>query len=121
MRSTGTACLFVAVLALAVAGVARADSIDGVIASYESGNQGTDITIRTSDGREHVLWFDNMKKPLFGGTALPWCPDFPCTGWPKALVLNKTQVLFRLAANASKYSITNSRNYGLQFEIMEAI
>jgi hypothetical protein len=92
MRSTGTACLFVAVLALAVAGVARADSIDGVIASYESGNQGTDITIRTSDGREHVLWFDNMKKPLFGGTALPWCPDFPCTGWPKALVLNKTRV-----------------------------
>ena len=55
------------ILALAVAGAARAGSIDGVITDYESGNQGTDITVKTSDGRNHVLWFDNMKKPLFQG------------------------------------------------------
>ena len=79
-------------LALGVSGVARAASIDGVITSYESGNQGTDITIRTSDGRNHVLWFDNMKKPSFQGAALPWCPEFPCDGWPRQLVLNKTRV-----------------------------
>jgi hypothetical protein len=80
------------ILALAVCGIARADSIDGVIANYDSGNQGTDMTVRSSDGRNHALWFDNMKKPLFQGTALPWCPSFPCSGWPKALVLNKTRV-----------------------------
>ena len=49
----------------------------------------------------------------------PQIRESPADG--TALVLNRTQGLFRLAANASKYSITNSRNYGLQFEIMEAI
>lgn len=92
MSRSSKAAILALVLTLGVCGVARAGSIDGVITSYESGNQGTNITIRTSDGRSHVLWFDNMKKPSFQGAALPWCPDFPCTGWPKQLVLNKTRV-----------------------------
>ena len=92
MNRSSTALILGLILVLAVPVVARAASIDGVITSYESGNQGTNITIRTSDGKSHVLWFDNMKKPSFQGTALPWCPDFPCTGWPKQLVLNKTRV-----------------------------
>lgn len=80
------------VLALTFAGVARADYLDGVITNFESGNEGTDMFVRTSDGRNHDLWFDNMKKPLFQGKQLPWCPEFPCTGWPSQLVLNKTHV-----------------------------
>jgi|SRR5271165_3936495 len=92
MKRTGRVGILAAILTIAIAGVARADTIDGVIASYESGNKGTDIIIRTSDNRKHDLWFDNMKKPVFQGKALPWCPEFPCTGWPKALVLNKTRV-----------------------------
>ena len=92
MKRTSRACVLGVILALAVAGAARAGSIDGVITDYESGNQGTDITVKTSDGRNHVLWFDNMKKPLFQGKELPWCPSFPCNGWPKQLVLNKTHV-----------------------------
>ncbi len=92
MNRCSSVIMLGAILALAVPGISCAASIDGVITSYESGNQGTNITIRTSDGRNHVLWFDNMKKPSFQGTALPWCPDFPCDGWPKQLVLNKTRV-----------------------------
>lgn len=81
------------VLALATAGAASAaTTLDGVITSYESGNEGTNMTVRTSDGRSHVLWFDNLKKPKFEGKQLPWCPDFPCSGWPSALVLNRTRV-----------------------------
>jgi hypothetical protein len=83
---------FAMILVLAVAGVARADTLNGVITDYESGNQGTNMTVKTIDGKNHVLWFDNMKKPLFEGKALPWCPDFPCAGWPKQLVLGKTHV-----------------------------
>jgi len=92
MTSTTKAGILSVILALAVSGVARAGTLDGVITSYESGNQGTNMTVKTSDGRSHVMWFDNMKKPLFQGAQLPWCPDFPCTGWPKQLVLNKTRV-----------------------------
>ncbi len=64
----------------------------GVITSYVSGNQGTDMTVKTTDGHTHALWFDNMKKPLFDGKQLPWCPEFPCSGWPKQLMLGKTRV-----------------------------
>jgi len=85
-------CLTVAVLALASVSLARAGTIDGVIASYVSGNEGTDLTVRTSDGHSHRLWFDNLKKPLFQGKRLPWCPDFPCAGWPSQLVIGKTHV-----------------------------
>ncbi len=92
MKRTSMAGVLGAAFALAVAGIARADTLDGVITDYESGNQGTNTTVRTGDGRNHVLWFDNMKKPTFEGKALPWCPDFPCDGWPSALVLNKTRV-----------------------------
>jgi len=80
------------ILTLAVTGAVRAGTLDGVITSYNSGNQGTDMTVRTSDGKNHALWFDNMKKPSFNGKPLPWCPDFPCAGWPAQLVLNKTRV-----------------------------
>jgi hypothetical protein len=80
------------VVALTVASSARADTLNGVITSYESGNKGTDMSVRTSDGRSHALWFDNMKKPLFQGKPLPWCPSFPCDGWPSQLVLGKTHV-----------------------------
>src|SRR5579864_4548647 len=81
-----------AILVLMLGGAARADTLSGVITSYESGNAGTDMYVRTADGHKHRLWFDNMKKPLFQGKALPWCPDWPCTGWPAQLVLNKTRV-----------------------------
>jgi hypothetical protein len=80
------------IVALTVASGARADTLDGVIMSYESGNKGTDMSVRTSDGHRHALWFDNMKKPLFQGKPLPWCPSFPCDGWPSQLVLGKTHV-----------------------------
>jgi len=92
MKRAGFACVFGAAIALLMAGPARADSLDGMITSYTSGNQGTDMTIKTSDGRSHRLWFDNMKKPLFQGKPLPWCPSFPCDGWPSQLVLGKTHV-----------------------------
>jgi hypothetical protein len=80
------------VFVLVISGAARAGTLDGVITSYDSGNQGTDMTVKTSDGKSHDLWFDNMKKPSFEGKQLPWCPEFPCTGWPSELVLNKTRV-----------------------------
>jgi hypothetical protein len=80
------------IAALAVGSSARADTLNGVITSYDSGNKGTDMTVKTSDGRSHALWFDNMKKPLFQGKPLPWCPSFPCDGWPSQLVLGKTRV-----------------------------
>lgn len=64
----------------------------GIITSYISGNEGTDVLVRTGDGHTHRLWFDNMKKPLFEGKQLPWCPEFPCSGWPRALVLGRTEV-----------------------------
>ena len=92
MKRAGLACLFGAGIVLLMAGTARANSLDGVITSYDSGNQGTDMTVKTSDGRNHRLWFDNMKKPLFQGKPLPWCPSFPCEGWPSQLVINKTRV-----------------------------
>ncbi|MFY9780774.1 MAG: hypothetical protein WAJ85_09720 [Candidatus Baltobacteraceae bacterium] len=92
MNRFGAAGVLSIAATLALAGVARAGSLDGVITTYESGNQGTDTAVRTSDGKTHALWFDNMKKPTFQGQPLPWCPDFPCDGWPKALVLNKTRV-----------------------------
>jgi hypothetical protein len=86
------ASLFGVALSLAATGVAQAGQIDGVIAEYSSGNQGTDLFVKTSDGKRHDLWFDNMKKPSFEGKQLPYCPDFPCTGWPSQLVLNRTHV-----------------------------
>ncbi len=92
MKHVAMACALGMIIALAVASSARGDTLDGVIASYDSGNKGTDMTIRTSDGRSHALWFDNMKKPLFQGKPLPWCPSFPCDGWPSQLVLGKTRV-----------------------------
>jgi len=86
------ACVVGVMLVLAGAGLARAGTIDGVITSYVSGNEGTDVTLKTSDGHTHRLWFDNLKKPLFHGKQLPWCPEFPCTGWPSNLVIGKTRV-----------------------------
>jgi hypothetical protein len=91
MKSLGTSLALSAVLMLAVTGVAQA-ALDGVMTSYVSGNQGTDVTVKTSDGKTHAMWFDNMKKPTFQGAQLPWCPEFPCDGWPKALILGKTRV-----------------------------
>jgi len=91
LRFIGVAVLGVA-LSLAAASAAQAGQIDGVIAEYSSGNQGTDLFVKTSDGKRHDLWFDNMKKPSFQGAQLPYCPDFPCDGWPKALVINRTHV-----------------------------
>jgi hypothetical protein len=82
------ACLLVG----AGAGAASAGTIDGVLTSYVSGNEGTDMTVKTRDGRTHAFWFDNLKKPTFEGKQLPWCPDFPCDGWPKLLVIGKTRV-----------------------------
>jgi len=79
-------------IALGASGIAGAGQIDGVITEYSSGNQGTDLFVKTADGQKHDLWFDNMKKPTFQGSQLPWCPDFPCAGWPKQLVLNRTRV-----------------------------
>lgn len=89
---------FVVSLAIAMfvvpigASAARTGMIEGVLRSYISGNEGTDVMVKTSDGRTHRLWFDNLKKPTFEGKQLPWCPDFPCHGWPKQLVLGKTRV-----------------------------
>jgi hypothetical protein len=37
------------------------------------------------------------------------------------VVLTNTKVLWRLANNARKFSLTASRTYGMQFEIREAI
>ena len=85
-------CSVAATLILVFAKVAAADYLDGVITSYNSGNQGTDMYVKSNDGHNHRLWFDNMKKPLFLGKQLPWCPEFPCDGWPAQLVLNKTHV-----------------------------
>lgn len=79
-------------LVLASVSLARAGTIDGVLTGYASGNEGTDVTVKTSDGHTHRLWFDNLKKPLFQGKQLPWCPEFPCTGWPSKLVIGKTHV-----------------------------
>jgi hypothetical protein len=79
-------------LVFASAGLARAGTIDGVITAYVSGNEGTDVTVKTSDGHTHAFWFDNMKKPVFQGKQLPWCPEFPCTSWPSKLVIGKTHV-----------------------------
>jgi hypothetical protein len=92
MKRAGVACAFGVAIALLMAAGARANSLDGVITTYDSGNQGTDMTVKTSDGRSHRLWFDNMKKPLFQGKPLPWCPSFPCDGWPSQLVLGKSHV-----------------------------
>ena len=92
MNRIAKACLVAVGLVLACAGLAGAATIDGVITNYVSGNEGTDVTVKTSDGRTHALWFDNMKKPLFQGKRLPWCPEFPCTGWPSKLVIGKTHV-----------------------------
>jgi hypothetical protein len=92
MKHAGLAYVLGTIIALAVVSGARADTLNGVITSYESGNKGTDMSVRTSDGRSHALWFDNMKKPLFQGKPLPWCPSFPCDGWPSQLVINKTRV-----------------------------
>ena len=84
--------ILVVVLAISGVGNALAATVDGVITSYESGNQGTDMTVRTSDGRRHAMWFDNMKKPSFEGRQLPWCPEFPCSGWPRQIVIGRTRV-----------------------------
>jgi hypothetical protein len=82
-----------AILGLTMSAVARADStMVGVLVSYTSGNEGTDMIVRTADGHSHDLWFDNLKKPLFHGKELPWCPEFPCDGWPSQLVFGKTHV-----------------------------
>jgi hypothetical protein len=92
MKRIGTAFVLVAIIALMSTSVVRADTLTGVIMSYESGNEGTDMIVKTADGHRHDLWFDNMKKPLFAGKQLPWCPEFPCAGWPSQLVFNKTRV-----------------------------
>ncbi|HYK54606.1 MAG TPA: hypothetical protein VEV38_13885 [Candidatus Eremiobacteraceae bacterium] len=80
------------VFAVSGASAAQTGSIDGILMSYVSGNEGTDVLVKTSDGRTHRLWFDNLKKPTFEGKALPWCPDFPCDGWPAKLILGKAKV-----------------------------
>ncbi|HEY9086468.1 MAG TPA: hypothetical protein VIN40_11120 [Candidatus Tyrphobacter sp.] len=106
MKRSGIVWVLGMALALVGTGIAQAGEIDGVITSYISGNQGTDMTVRTSDGRNHRLWFDNMRKPLFQGKALPWCPDFPCTGWPIQLLMNRTRVrVFTVNANAGGHMI----------------
>ena len=88
------ACAIAAAFVFALAGAAppRAGTLDGTLTSYVSGNEGTDVLVKTSDGRKHRLWFDNLKKPIFEGKQLPWCPDFPCDGWPKRLVIGKSLV-----------------------------
>lgn len=85
-------CIIAAALFCLSAGAAEAGTLDGVLTSYVSGNKGTDVTVRSADGHTHRLWFDNLKKPLFEGKQLPWCPEFPCDGWPKRLVIGKTRV-----------------------------
>ena len=92
MNRLAAVLILTSVFLLSSTNAVRADTIEGVITSYESGNQGTDLMVRTDDGRMHDLWFDNMKKPLFKGKPLPWCPSFPCAGWPPELALNKTRV-----------------------------
>ena len=92
MIRVGIACMFVVLFAFGSAVAADTGALVGVITSYESGNKGTDMLVKTSDGKTHDLWFDNMKKPLFAGKQLPWCPEFPCDGWPSQLVLGKTRV-----------------------------
>lgn len=94
MKRFGIAYLVAAMVALAgmIATPANTGTIDGTLVNYVSGNEGTDVFVKTSDGRTHDLWFDNLKKPSFEGKQLPWCPDFPCDGWPKQLVLGKTKV-----------------------------
>jgi len=92
MNYIGKASMLGVVLTLALAAAVRADTLEGVITSYESGNKGTDMSMRLSNGHNQALWFDNLKKPLFQGKELPWCPSFPCSGWPARLVLNKTRV-----------------------------
>jgi len=37
------------------------------------------------------------------------------------VILNNTQGLWRLKENARKWSLTASRTYGMQFEIIEAL
>ncbi len=63
------------------------------------------------------------------GTASPTGGAITVSIWPQirespldgaAITLANTRGLFRLKANARKYSITESRMYGLQFEIREA-
>jgi len=92
MRRSGWACALALAFAIGCWGVAKANTLVGVITSYVSGNEGTDMSVRTADGHSHALWFDNLKKPLFEGKQLPWCPEFPCQGWPSQLVLGKTKV-----------------------------
>lgn len=92
MKLLSTVCIAVALLVFAGAGSPQPATLVGVITSYESGNKGTDMTVRTADGHLHDLWFDNIKKPSFRGKELPWCPEFPCDGWPAQLVLGKTRV-----------------------------
>lgn len=93
MIRTIATCALSLFLAWSALGTVRAATLEGVITSYVSGNEGTDMTVRTSDGHTHRLWFDNLKKPRFEGAQLPWCPSFPCSGWPRQLVLNRTRVL----------------------------
>jgi hypothetical protein len=76
---------------------AGAAHIDGIITGFSSGNKGSDLLVRTHDGKTHDLWFDNIRKPLFDGRELPWCPNWPCAGWPKALALNHNHVRIYLA------------------------
>jgi hypothetical protein len=92
MNHIGIASTLGMLLALALTAAVRADTLEGVMTSYDSGNKGTDMSMRLSNGRSQALWFDNLKKPLFQGKELPWCPSFPCSGWPAQLVLNKTRV-----------------------------
>jgi len=92
MNRIALICVIAALLVTASTVTVRASTIDGVITAYVSGNEGTDMTVKTSDGHTHAFWFDNLKKPMFQGKQLPWCPDFPCTGWPTTLVLGKTRV-----------------------------
>ncbi len=92
MNRIGNVVALGVMCAFAIGGTAQAATLVGVITSYSSGNQGTDMVVRGTDGTSHRLWFDNMRKPLFQGKPLPWCPAFPCAGWPRQLVLNKTLV-----------------------------
>lgn len=92
MKRAATILIIGVLAALVFTSAARADYLEGVITSYDSGNKGTDMTIKTSDGHTRDLWFDNMKKPIFEGKQLPWCPEFPCAAWPAQLALNKTRV-----------------------------
>jgi hypothetical protein len=92
MKVLSLLCLATALVVLTGAASPKAAVLVGVIAEYVSGNEGTDMVVKTADGHLHRLWFDNMKKPSFQGEELPWCPEFPCDGWPSNLVLGKTRV-----------------------------